>query len=406
MTILVARGYAPLEQYSGGPDSQGAWTDIYSLAATCYRAIDGKAPADALERVKGVLGSVREVLTPATEIGRLRYSERLLRAIDHALELNEKDRPQSIAAWRAEIVGEQAAAPAGSHVPEPAAVVAPAPLAAAHKSGPAVDTLPAQDGAPPSRRRGTRILWVTMGVAVIAIAIFAGMRYQQSVENQRQLEKQQQEELSRRQQDEIRKLEADKARRDDEDRRRLVAEKQAPPSQAEPPRLKTPPAPRVEKREPVKVAPGPATVTTPATPPANPNPPQLATAPVPPAPVPEQEGTKKPAVSEPSSGPTNAELLDKAEAAVSRGDYATALPVIQKVAAAGDPRAQALLGRLYENGLGTPRNESAAYMWYSLAVRRGNAAAGAMRDRVAGKLQPAEIRQADNTVNNWKPHRD
>ena len=102
MTILVAPGYAPLEQYYGDAETQGPWTDIYGLGATCYRAIAGKAPLDSVVRAKGVLGSAREVLQPASEAGRGRYSERLLAAVDHALQLNDRDRPQRIADWRLE----------------------------------------------------------------------------------------------------------------------------------------------------------------------------------------------------------------------------------------------------------------------------------------------------------------
>ena len=60
VTILVAPGYAPFEQYYSSGEDQGPWTDIYSLGATCYRAIAGIAPMDAIARSKGILGSTRE----------------------------------------------------------------------------------------------------------------------------------------------------------------------------------------------------------------------------------------------------------------------------------------------------------------------------------------------------------
>ncbi|MDX1375411.1 MAG: serine/threonine-protein kinase, partial [Burkholderiales bacterium] len=85
VTILVAPGYAPFEQYYASGEDQGPWTDIYSLGATCYRAIAGVPPMDAIARSKGVLGSARDVLVPATAVGSGRYSEQLLKAIDHAL---------------------------------------------------------------------------------------------------------------------------------------------------------------------------------------------------------------------------------------------------------------------------------------------------------------------------------
>src|SRR5512147_2844270 len=103
VTILVAPGYAPFEQYYSSGEDQGPWTDIYSLGATCYRAIAGAAPMDAIARSKGILGSTRELLVPASAIGAGRYSERLLKAVDHALAFAEKDRPQTIAEWRREL---------------------------------------------------------------------------------------------------------------------------------------------------------------------------------------------------------------------------------------------------------------------------------------------------------------
>jgi serine/threonine protein kinase len=99
LTILVAPGYAPYEQYYSDSGNQGAWTDIYGLGATCYRAIAGRSPLDAVSRSKGILGSTQDTLVPATVIGAGRYSGRFLTAIDHALAFAEKDRPQSIAEW-------------------------------------------------------------------------------------------------------------------------------------------------------------------------------------------------------------------------------------------------------------------------------------------------------------------
>lgn len=48
-TINVKMGYAPQEQYQTH-GNQGAWTDVYALAATIYRAITGTVPPSALDR--------------------------------------------------------------------------------------------------------------------------------------------------------------------------------------------------------------------------------------------------------------------------------------------------------------------------------------------------------------------
>src|SRR5215471_15944445 len=119
LTILIAPGYAPFEQYYSDPSSQGPWTDIYGLGATCYRVICGRAPMDAVSRSKGILGSTQEVMMPASVVGAGRYSGRVLAAIDHALAFAEKDRPQTIAEWRRELIDEGAPQPTAPPPPTP-----------------------------------------------------------------------------------------------------------------------------------------------------------------------------------------------------------------------------------------------------------------------------------------------
>jgi hypothetical protein len=48
-------------------------------------------------------------MVPAAVVGAGRYSGRLLAAIDHALAFAEKDRPQTVADWKRELVGDGAA---------------------------------------------------------------------------------------------------------------------------------------------------------------------------------------------------------------------------------------------------------------------------------------------------------
>lgn len=102
MTVLVSDGYAPFEQYDDSecPDTQGPWTDIYSLAATIYRVISGKSTVNSISRVNATMRGGHDPLTPISEIGHGDYSPQFLEAIDRALALHPADRPQSIDDWK------------------------------------------------------------------------------------------------------------------------------------------------------------------------------------------------------------------------------------------------------------------------------------------------------------------
>lgn len=99
LTSIFSRGYAPIEQYNTSEDTQGPWTDIYSLGATLYRAMSGVPPTDAVDRSAAISHTSRDTYVTAVEIGKGKYSMPLLEAIDHALQFRQQDRPQSIAEW-------------------------------------------------------------------------------------------------------------------------------------------------------------------------------------------------------------------------------------------------------------------------------------------------------------------
>lgn len=102
LTSLVSPGYAPFEQYFSKSDEQGPWTDIYGMGATLYRAVIGVAPMDAVDRSKSILKTSKDTILSATELVKDRYSERFLKAIDHAIQFKAEERPQTIAEWKAE----------------------------------------------------------------------------------------------------------------------------------------------------------------------------------------------------------------------------------------------------------------------------------------------------------------
>jgi hypothetical protein len=444
MTILVAPGYAPLEQYYGDSATQGPWTDLYGLGATCYRAIAGHAPLDAIARAKGVLGSARELLQPAVEIGRGRYDPRLLAAVDKALQLSERDRPQSIVEWRNDIAG-----PATLVSVRPDGV-APAPtdstmLASVPPTPPAVLRDPG--AVPPGRPAAPAIRTPRVWAGTAAVAGFAAVAGWLVFAHKA--------------------VPRPESASSSSPLARAVAAvaiapvapiavaasalvpMAAPPAPAPVPEVR--PAADLLPRNAPAVTPGSAAISLPAagkTPtreprglPASPGPSQFARVlpSVSPVPAPPDKPTSavspefnlaavpvtSPAVALPSvAGPASAatpelplqivsrdtaarrvrdEQLAAAEEALRRGDQAAAAELLAPMAAAGVSRAQAMLGRMHEGRAGRPPNYFEAYLWYSMAARAGEPGASAHRDRVASKLQPAEIRQAEHVIERWKP---
>jgi TPR repeat protein len=66
---------------------------------------------------------------------------------------------------------------------------------------------------------------------------------------------------------------------------------------------------------------------------------------------------------------------EDADAAYSRQDYATTLRLLKPLADQGDADAQNLLGLMYGNGQGVPKDDAQAVKWYRLAADQGGALA-------------------------------
>lgn len=99
LTTMLTPGYAPFEQYYTSSKKQGPWTDIYSMAAVLYRSVTGRLPVNATDRSSALLQHEPDPLPSAVSLGKGRYSESFLVAIDKGLTLLEKQRPQNIDAW-------------------------------------------------------------------------------------------------------------------------------------------------------------------------------------------------------------------------------------------------------------------------------------------------------------------
>ncbi len=106
LSVILKAGYAPFEQYQTR-GRQGAWTDVYALAATLYRAITGATPPEAPARIAGEPLSPPRALgvamPPATE-------DVLLRA----LAVEPEERYQQIADFQQALLQQ-----GGSRIPPP-----------------------------------------------------------------------------------------------------------------------------------------------------------------------------------------------------------------------------------------------------------------------------------------------
>ena len=105
VSAIVKAGYSPPEQYSTRGE-QGAYTDIYALSATMYRAINGAAPPEGSWRMMEMATADKDPMTPLQGDG---YSPALRQGIERGLAINARNRPQTVAAWR-EILSEDTAA--------------------------------------------------------------------------------------------------------------------------------------------------------------------------------------------------------------------------------------------------------------------------------------------------------
>jgi len=150
-TGMPEPGYAAPElSVSGSQWPRGPWTDIYALGAVAHSLVTGRRPPLAAERI------AEDTYQPLAGRHQPKYEDAFLRALDGALALDPRSRPQTLAEFI-----EQLALPAGllavsaeppAPIPEP-----PAPAAAV--------------AAEPPARGGWR-KWL---LALLAIVVVAGV---------------------------------------------------------------------------------------------------------------------------------------------------------------------------------------------------------------------------------------
>ena len=94
-------------------------------------------------------------------------------------------------------------------------------------------------------------------------------------------------------------------------------------------------------------------------------------------------------------------------------DYAEAVKWFRRSAEQGFVDAQFNLGVHYASGIGIPQDYVSAHMWYNLAASRYSASEGKYqkeakksRDRVASKMTPAQIAEAQRMAREWKPKKE
>ena len=97
LNVALTPRYAPFEQHQNR--NQGPWTDIYSLGAVAYWALSGEEPDVATVRVE------EDNLRPLSSVVPGRVSDELSSAVDAALHVFGRDRPQSLEEWRALLDG-------------------------------------------------------------------------------------------------------------------------------------------------------------------------------------------------------------------------------------------------------------------------------------------------------------
>jgi TPR repeat protein len=80
--------------------------------------------------------------------------------------------------------------------------------------------------------------------------------------------------------------------------------------------------------------------------------------------------------------------------AYNRGDYLPAMKLFRPLAQAGNAKAQNVVGVMYRKGEGVVRSPAKAFMWFSLAAKRGDGRAKASVQEMSKEMSSTEMAQA------------
>ena len=208
LTAIVTPGYAPFEQYSTESE-QGPWTDIYALAAVCYRVLVGERPSDATDRIRN------DRTVPIGNAMRGKVDATLLAAIDRGLSVDERERPQSVEAWRAQLEGSR------ELVTEPTA-----PIATPPGGGIGAGPVARATGGGASRRAVWIAVVAVVGLVIVGGGVYGYQKYVEMVDTETRLERERQvaEEERRSQAVAVEQQQAEERRRAEDTRQRAEAE--------------------------------------------------------------------------------------------------------------------------------------------------------------------------------------
>ena len=166
---INTKGYAPVEQVNQSFKSFSPATDIYALGATLYKLLIGITPPSStlLHSEEATLAPLPSTVSPVTR-----------KAVESAMQLLRKNRPQSVEEWMGMFVDDEKTI-VDVVVPEPMPVPKPKP-----QSVPKSKPQPAQKPNPqPKPVRLSVWKWIISGVAAAAIIISFAIGQQEKNES-------------------------------------------------------------------------------------------------------------------------------------------------------------------------------------------------------------------------------